>query len=120
MKKFSIKKILIPVALMTAVASCTKDLNRNPLVGTTSANVYTTVDGYKSVLAKLYAGYAATGQQGPAGQPDISGIDEGFSDYIRQWWQMEELTTDEAVIAWGDVGLPDIHKLSWSSSNPFI
>ncbi len=108
------------VAAVIAVASCTKDLNRSPLVGTTSANVYTSVNGFKAVLAKLYAGYAVTGQQGPAGQPDISGIDEGFSDYIRQWWQMEELTTDEAVIAWGDVGLPDIHKLSWSASNPFI
>ena len=120
MKKLFIKKGWMPIVMMIVLASCTKDLNRNPLVGTTSANVYTSVSGFKSVLAKLYAGYAVTGQQGPAGQPDISGIDEGFSDYIRQWWQMEELTTDEAVIAWGDVGLPDIHKLSWSSSNPFI
>ncbi len=120
MLKFLIKGIWVPVVLIIVLASCTKDLNREPIVGTTSANVYTTVDGFKAVLAKLYAGYAVTGQQGPAGQPDISGIDEGFSDYIRQWWQMNELTTDEAVIAWGDVGLPDIHKMSWSASNPFI
>lgn len=110
----------MPVALIVVMASCTKDLNRQPLVGTTSSNVYTSVNGYKAVLAKLYAGYAVTGQQGPAGQPDIGGIDEGFSDYIRQFWQMEELSTDEAVIGWGDVGLPDIHSLSWSESNPFI
>ncbi|MEZ4847134.1 MAG: hypothetical protein R3B93_00575 [Bacteroidia bacterium] len=28
---------------------------------------------------------------GPAGQPDISGIDEGFSTYIRQYWKAQEL-----------------------------
>ena len=56
------------------------------------------------VLAKLYAGLAVSGQEGPAGQPDISGIDEGFSTYIRQYWKAQELSTDEAVIAWHDEG----------------
>ncbi len=115
-----LRQLILFAALLMTMAACTKDLNRDPLVGSTSANVYTTVSGYKAVLAKLYAGYAITGQQGPAGQPDIGGIDEGFSDYIRQWWQMNELTTDEAVIAWNDVGLPDIHQMSWSANNPFI
>jgi hypothetical protein len=33
------------------------------------------------ILAKLYAGFATSGQT--AGSPDISGIDEGESQYIR-------------------------------------
>lgn len=119
-KRLSVKAAAILFVITVAFTSCLKDLDRNPLVGTTSANVYTSVNGYKAVLAKLYAGYAITGQQGPAGQPDVGGIDEGFSDYVRQWWQMNELTTDEAVIGWGDLGLPDIHQMSWSANNPFI
>ncbi len=58
------------------------------------------------MLAKIYAGLAVSGQRGPAGNGDIQGIDEGFSQYLRLYWEAEELPTDEAVIAWGDPGLP--------------
>lgn len=62
---------------------------------------------------------ALTGQQGPAGQPDIAGIDEGFSQYSRVLFNLNVLTTDEAVVGWGDPGLPDLHGQIWSSSNDF-
>jgi hypothetical protein len=39
-----------------------------------------------------------TSGQTAAGSPDISGIDEGESQYIRGFWLLQELT-DEAVIA---------------------
>ena len=32
---------------------------------------------------------------------------EGFSQYLRLYWEMEELPTDEAVLAWGDIGIPE-------------
>ena len=78
--------------------SCVKDLDRTPFIEVTSATVYKDPASYKQILAKLYAGIAVSGQQGPAGQPDISGIDEGFSTYLRQYWKAQELPTDEAVI----------------------
>jgi hypothetical protein len=31
---------------------------------------------YKQFLAKLYAGLAVSGQEGPAGEPDLLGLDE--------------------------------------------
>jgi hypothetical protein len=34
-------------------------------------------------IAKLYAGFATSGQSGPSGSPDISGIDEGESQHKR-------------------------------------
>jgi hypothetical protein len=52
-----------------------KDLGPNVL---NASNVYRTKDDFKRGLAKLYASFVLSGQQGPAGQPDISGIDEGF------------------------------------------
>jgi len=64
---------------------------------TTSVNVYTDTNSYKSGLAKLYAAFVLTGQVGPNGAPDVGGVDEGFSCFIRSLWNLNELTTDEAV-----------------------
>jgi hypothetical protein len=111
--------VLVAGILAITVSSCTKDLDRKPFYDLTSANVYNDFNNYKLVLAKLYAGYAVSGQQGPAGKPDIGGIDEGFSNYIRQYWQAQELPTDEAVIGWNDGSLPEYHTMKWTSANEF-
>ena len=99
-------------------------MNRIPTNDKTADQVYTTPAGYKQAFAKLYAAYALTGNIGPANSVpqggDIQGIDEGFSDFLRMYFQAEELSTDEAVIAWGDVGIQDFHNMNWSSNNPFI
>ncbi len=110
---------LFLVGLLMTLSACT-DLELKPLTGTTAATVYNDPANYKAVLGKLYAGMAVSGQTGPAGNPDISGIDEGFSNYLRQYWKAQELTTDEAVIAWNDGSLPDYHRMTWSSGNEFI
>ena len=63
------------------LTSCFNDLDTVPLDGDveTAGVVFDSPQAYEQVLAKLYAGLAVSGQQGPAGLPDISGIDEGFS-----------------------------------------
>ncbi len=117
-------KILNQLGIMATVAlllaSCTKDLDRQPKYGNTAASLYVNLAGYKSVLAKTYAGLTLTGNSGPDGQGDIAGIDEGFSSYIRQYWSAQELSTDEAVIGWNDATIKDFHNLSWSSADVFI
>ena len=102
--------------------SCTDDLSTTPIDDsiTTSASVYETPEDFEQVLAKLYAGFAVTGQQGPAGNADIQGIDEGFSSYIRQLWVHQTLPTDETIVAWNDPGLPDFNYQSWGASNDFV
>ena len=102
--------------------SCMKDLDTVPLDKdvTTAATVFDDPAAYKQVLAKLYAGLAVSGQQGRAGNGDISGIDEGFGQYLRGLWYMQELTTDEAVIAWNDQTIKDLHWQTWGSSDVFI
>ncbi len=104
------------------LASCVKDLNTLPIDprDMTSANVYTSLHGYKQVLAKVYAGLSVSGQQGPAGNPDISGIDEGFGEYLRGYWYHQELTTDEAVIGWNDQTIKNFHAQAWGSGDVFI
>lgn len=117
-KIFNQLGILATVALL--LASCTKDLDRQPKYGNTAASLYVNLAGYKSVLAKTYAGLTLTGNSGPDGSGDIAGIDEGFSSYIRQYWSAQELSTDEAVIGWNDATIKDFHFQTWSAADVFI
>ena len=89
-------KLILLAGLVFAFTSCTKDLNTVPLnpKTITSATVFDNPDAYKSALAKLYAGLAVSGQHGPSGNADISGIDEGFGQYLRGYWYLQELPTD--------------------------
>jgi hypothetical protein len=106
--------------LTTAVVGCT-DLTVAPKSTVTSANIFNDPNSYKEYLAKLYAGLQATGQVGPYGNKDIQAIsDEGFSGYLRLWWQMEELPTDEALIGWGDGSLQELNTQVWGETNPFL
>lgn len=119
------KLINIPIliaALALILTSCSKDLDTEPIDPdvTTAADVFEDPAAYKQVLAKLYAGLALSGQQGPAGNADISGIDEGFGQYLRGYWYHQELPTDEALIAWNDQTIKDFHWQSWGSSDVFI
>ena len=122
MKIMSIKNLFLLLGVVLVLPSCFKDLDTIPLDpdSVTSAVVYDDPAAYKQVLAKLYAGLALSGQQGPAGKPDISGIDEGFSTYLRQYWKAQELTTDEAVIAWNDGNIHDYEDQNWDAQNEFI
>jgi starch-binding outer membrane protein, SusD/RagB family len=114
----AIKYLTVLTLLVFVTASCRKDLKPN--YDLTTANVYSDFNNYKPVLAKLYAVYALSGQQGPAGNPDIAGIDEGFSNYLREYYNMQELTTDEAIIAWNDGTIHDLHNMNWTPGNEFI
>lgn len=120
MKTKYIASLLLSGLIGFSAVSCTDDLDQTPPYEVTSATVYNDFNNYKQVLAKVYAGLALTGQQGPAGNPDITGGDEGFSSYLRQYWQLQELPTDEAVIGWGDAGLPDLHDMDWTPNNQFV
>lgn len=115
------KKIInISLIFILGVLSACTDLDVTPKNDLTPDVFFTEDDAYARFLDRIYAGLAVTGQQGPAGNADIKGIDEGFSQYIRQYWQLQELPTDEAVIGWNDDGLPDLSNHTWSSANPFV
>lgn len=120
MKMKFIRYMLAAVVFSLTVSSCINDLDREPFFDVTSATVYNDFNNYKAVLAKLYAGYALTGQQGPSGRPDVAGIDEGSSNYVRTFWKLQELTTDEAIISWNDPGLPELNFDTWGPDNQWI
>ena len=113
---------VVVMASMALFTSCLKDLDTVPLDPSvvTSGTVYEKFDNYIQVLAKCYAGLVLTGQQGPSGNADLAGLDEGFSQYMREYWYIQELTTDEAIIGWNDGSLRDYQEMDWSSANEFI
>ena len=74
---------------------------------------------YAQNLGKIYAGLAVSGPTG-AGSSDIQGLDAGYGQYMRAYWVMQEATTDEAAIHWGDAGVPELVTGTWSTSNQFI
>jgi hypothetical protein len=104
--------------LFVAATSCT-DTTVQPVSTVTSANIFNDPTSYQKFIAKLYAGLAVGGETSGDGNTDIQGIDGGFSQYLRLYWEMEELPTDEAVLAWGDIGIPDMNKQTWNAFNVF-
>lgn len=117
----TIKSILVVFALAFFMQSCEDKLNLQPEDSRLTGDAaFENPEAYKQFLAKLYAGISLSGQEGPAGFPDLAGLDEGFSNYLRLYWKMQELTTDEAIIGWNDGTIQDLHGQTWTSGNEFI
>lgn len=117
----TLKTIFIAFTVVLIAQSCDSRLDLQPEDDRLTADAAFEEPGaYKAFLAKLYAGLSVSGQEGPAGKPDLSGLDEGFSNYVRLYWKMQELTTDEAVIGWNDGTIKDLHSQTWTSGNEFI
>jgi hypothetical protein len=115
-------RIFLPLALLVtvfAISAC-DNVGVEPKGLAAADNIFEQEGAYQSYLAKLYAGLNVTGQTGPFGDADIQGIsDEGFSQYIRLWWQLQELPTDEAVLAYNDAPVQEVNDGTWGAENGF-
>jgi len=117
----TLKYIFFTFTIVLFVQSCATDLDLKPEDDRLTADAtFDDPTSYRAFLAKIYAGISLSGQEGPAGNADLAGLDEGFSNYLRLYWKMQELTTDEAVIGWNDGTIRDLHYQNWTSGNEFI
>src|SRR5690606_1929357 len=98
MKKIVVMSIVFITSLMLMI-SCTKDLDQFPTIETTSENVYTSLDGYKSVLAKLYGSFAVAGNNRGDGDPDMASSTASWG-YLRVYFNMQQVATDELIYSW--------------------
>ncbi len=99
---YNILTLLTGVILL--LSACAKDLNLSPTNDLTADRAYANLEGYKSGLAKVYGAYAAPSNSG-TGSSDVAGQDPGYADFLRGFWNLQELPTDEAACAWiGDAG----------------
>ena len=113
--------LALTASLLTA---CNKDLDRSPFYDLNTESVYRDPANYIKVLAKCYAGFNLSGQgTGSNGLPDVfagQGKDEGETSYLRAYWYLQELVTDEAVVAWNSGPLQELNTANWTSSNDLI
>jgi hypothetical protein len=73
----------------------------------------------QQALGKIYASFIISGQ-GANGGDDITASDANFFTTMRALWNLQEISTDEAICAWGDIGIADLNTQTWSPSNPFL
>ena len=111
------KNIIPAAALIAAVglSSCTKDLDVTPIDPSK-----TMVPDEAALFTKCYAQMALQGQTGANGDCDIDGLDGGTAGFVRQLFNANELTTDEAICAWGDPGIPAFNFNQWDASHPML
>jgi len=114
----------VAMGLLLLVGGACTDTLVQPKSTISEGNVFADAGSYKKFLAKIYAGLAVTGQQGGAGQPDIDPTvfpDEGFRNYVRLLWNLNELPTDEAAVAWGgDLSIQELNTALWAANNAFV
>ncbi len=124
MKQNLLKTVVLLITTVSVLTGCVKKLDLVPVNDITADAVFKTALGYKQALAKAYGSFALTGNTGGGGTPDVSPqiiADEGNSDFLRLYWNLQELTTDEASWTWqNDAGVRGLKEMSWSSSNPII
>ncbi len=107
------------------ITSCTDDLNTEPEVEQTLANILEQdPNAVKGLLAKLYGGLTLNGQGDPDSNPQDdfpNAADENETVYLRALWNLQEMTTDVVKNRWGDNGLDPLTKASgWVSTNKFF
>jgi hypothetical protein len=115
--KTYIKNIIPAAALIMAVgfSSCTKDLDVTPI----DPNLNTEIQP-EQLFNKCYANIAVAGNGGANGDCDVDGIDGGTSGYVRQLWNAQELTSDEAICGWGDEGISSFCYNTYDASHPML
>ncbi|MDR0793494.1 MAG: RagB/SusD family nutrient uptake outer membrane protein [Chitinophagaceae bacterium] len=116
-----INKLLMIVAVAGFI-SCSKQLNLQPTNTNTADVQYSSLVGYKEVLAKVYGSYSLISSQG-TGTSDVNfaGLtDPAITDFLRAFWNCQDLSTDEAVCAWNDNSLQSMHNLNWVSTNEYV
>lgn len=116
--KSKFNKVITGIMMM-AMVSCHDSLDLMPVNDITPDVVYSTPQGYKQAFAKVYASFALTSGGGlNVDVGDIGGIDPGTSDFLRLYWNVQELTTDMGICAWvQDPGIPDLNNMTWNSNN---
>jgi hypothetical protein len=111
-------KNIIPaaaLALTFGMTSCTGDLDVEPIDPNLSLNY-----DIQGLFNKCYANIALAGNGGANGDCDIDGLDGGTTGFVRQMWNSNELTTDEAICHWGDDGIQSFCYNTYDASHPML
>ena len=118
LKKYTVH--FIGTIIVLGFFGCTDDLDNIRTNNVNSANAFDGPDSYLRFLGKIYAGLSVTGQQGPTGQGDLIGFDEGASQYSRNYFNLNEFTADAVKWRFGDSGVRELLENTWTPDNGII
>ena len=105
MKKI-FKQIVGGVVLALGLTACVHDLNVTPIDPSVTMK-----PDQDALFNKVYATLALTGQNGPDGNGDVDGIDEGTSAFYRMIFELNAFPGDGGFWKWSD-GYPGINEMS--------
>lgn len=111
------KNIIIAALAALSLSSCLGDLDQYPLSDTTVSgnDIYADPLYRKGMLSKIYGSFTLVGLSG-SGSADISVSDAGASEFLRAWWSIQTISTDEAKIVWGDGWVNEVKYDAWTDT----
>ena len=117
MKHSMIKNLVRTTALVLSLGlgSCMNDLDVDPIDPNLSADV-----NNDALFNKCYAAMATAGNGGANGDCDIDRLDGGTTGFMRQMFNANELTSDEAICGWGDEGISSFCYNQYNGSHPML
>lgn len=116
----SVLRLGAAAALAGLAAGACTDVTTPPRSAVSSENVFNDAGAYRAAVAKLYGTLALAGPgDADAGSSDIQGIDSGFGQYLRAFWNLQQLPTDETTLAWNDqsAGVQELNSQTWTTEN---
>lgn len=115
MKRY-IKNIIPSAVLLLSIgfSSCIGDLDVTPI----DPNKNMDLDP-EALFNMCYANFALEGVEGP-GKANIAADDPGTTGLVRELFNANELTTDEAICAWTDPGVTTMNTNEQDASNTFL
>lgn len=109
------KQLLLAAMACIGLSACTSDLDVKPI----DPNLNTEIDP-AGLFNKCYANLGMAGNGQGDDPSDVDGIDGGTSGFIRQYWNSNELTTDEAICHWSDDGIQQFCYNSYDAVHPML
>lgn len=109
------KNIVFAAFAALSLTACIGDLDQTPMADNVVSNVYDDPATRMSALAKVYGAFTLVGQSG-SGSADIDVNDAGASEFLRAWWSIQTVSTDECKCVWGDAWVSEIRGNQWTAT----
>lgn len=109
--------VALSAVSLTMTTACVGDLDVSPIDPNLVTKDSITPE---QLFNKCYAYMAMAGNGDGDGDADVANLDGGTQGFVRQLFNANELTTDEAICGWGDDGIADFCFNSYGSAHPML
>ena len=113
------KKYLVILVILCLGCS---DLDIAPKNGLTQDIAFSTLDGYRSYIGKIYGALVLTGNVGPSGDADLTAFSgtEGTASYSRMIWKLQVHPSEQLIMPWNGPHDNDLQFHRWGSNSEIV